>query len=153
MNDSRHSQDRCCLRPPDGGSAFRSRRFRGHQWVYLHYGPVTCSPSYKDGFVDKLQKFSFLSPCYPSYGAPNFYPGGIFPTEHTSLRWTHVRRSQFGPLHRPMQDAELVTKSDVLRLESRSRFEDCQGFGGHQMTALEAKRRQQRRSNKLHILM
>jgi len=46
----------------------------------------------KDGFVNKLQKFSFLSPCYPSYGAPNFYPGGIFPTEHTSLRWTHISR-------------------------------------------------------------
>jgi hypothetical protein len=30
-----------------------------------------------DGFVNKLQKFSFLPPCYPSYGAPDFYPGGI----------------------------------------------------------------------------
>jgi hypothetical protein len=36
----------------------------------------------KDGFVNKLQKFSFLSPCYSSYGAPDSCPGGIFFLSH-----------------------------------------------------------------------
>ena len=30
-------------------------------------------------FVDRLQKFGFPLPCYPSYGAPDYYPGGTIP--------------------------------------------------------------------------
>ena len=35
----------CCLRPAAGSSASGSIFFRGHLWVYFHYGPVTRSPS------------------------------------------------------------------------------------------------------------
>src|SRR5215472_11281200 len=45
----------------------------------------------KDDLVDRLQRFSFLPPCYPSYEASDFCPGGDSPpTEHASIRWTHV---------------------------------------------------------------
>jgi hypothetical protein len=42
-----------------------------------------------DGFVNRLQEFSFLPSCYSSYGAWTFTPVGLAPTDHASLRWTH----------------------------------------------------------------
>src|ERR1700756_4309357 len=44
----------------------------------------------RDGFVDRLQKLSFLPSCYPSYGLLTFGPMGLPPTEYASLRWTHI---------------------------------------------------------------
>ena len=45
-----------------------------------------------DGVVDRLQRFSFLPLCYPSYEVSDICLGGFsFPTEHASLRWTHNR--------------------------------------------------------------
>jgi hypothetical protein len=61
--------------PKEWGLGLQIQNFRGHRWVHLPYGPVTCSPS-KDGFVDRLQKFSFSPSCYPSYGASDSCPGG-----------------------------------------------------------------------------
>ena len=42
----------------------------------------------KDGFVNRLQSFGSPTLCYSSYEAPDYYLGGLFPTEHTSLHWT-----------------------------------------------------------------
>ena len=39
----------------------------------------------KDGFVNRFQSFGFPTLCYSSYEAPDYYLGGLFPTEHTSL--------------------------------------------------------------------
>src|SRR5215467_5920502 len=67
--------DPCCLRPTDAGSASGVTHFRGHFRVYFRYGPMAhCHP--KDDLVDRLQRFSFLPPCYPSYEASDFCPGG-----------------------------------------------------------------------------
>src|SRR5450631_4028250 len=37
--------DPCCLRLVGEGSTFGVFDFRGHLWVHLRYGPMTCSPS------------------------------------------------------------------------------------------------------------
>ena len=42
------------------------------------YGPMTRNLP-KGDLVDRLQKFGFPPPCYPSYGAPDSCPGGIVP--------------------------------------------------------------------------
>ena len=54
------------------------------------YGPVTCSPS--QGWLCRLASSASFPPhgCNPSYGALTFTPMGLSPTEHASLRWTHV---------------------------------------------------------------
>src|ERR1700743_502854 len=49
----------------------------------------------RDGFVDRLQKLSFLPSCYPSYGLLTFAPMGLHPTEYASLRWTHISLPSF----------------------------------------------------------
>ena len=54
--------DPCCLRPITEGSAFGFTTFEAI-WVHLRYGPVIRSPSFLDGFVNRLQDFqspSFL---------------------------------------------------------------------------------------------
>ena len=56
------------------GSAFGDFHFRGHVYVHLDYRPMTCA-SPKETPVDRLQKFSFPPPCYPSYGASDSCPG------------------------------------------------------------------------------
>ena len=43
-----------------------------------------------DGFVSRLHPIRFLHGCDPSYGVLTFAPVGLSPTEHASLRWTHV---------------------------------------------------------------
>jgi len=67
--------DPCCLRPTVAGSASGATHFRGHFRVHFRYGPMARRHP-KDDLVDRLQRFSFLPPCYPSYGASDFYPGG-----------------------------------------------------------------------------
>ena len=64
----------CCLRPSVAGSALGFTHFRGHLRVHFHYGPVTRDLP-KGDLVDRLQSLGFPPPCYPSYGAPDFYPG------------------------------------------------------------------------------
>ena len=76
------------------GSAFGVSPFRGHIYVHLHYGPMTCA-SPMETSVDRLQKFSFPPLCYPSYGALTLAPAGLSPAEHASLRWTHNRTGRF----------------------------------------------------------
>ena len=44
----------------------------------------------KDGFVGWLHRLRFLHPCNPRYGALTLTPVGLSPTEHASLRWTHI---------------------------------------------------------------
>jgi len=65
----------CCLRRTVAGSASGAIHFRGHICVHFRYGPMAhCHP--KDDLVDRLQRFGFLPPCYPSYEASDFCPGG-----------------------------------------------------------------------------
>jgi hypothetical protein len=64
----------CCLRPSVAGSAFGATQFRGHIRVHFRYGPMTRTFPY-GRLVDRLQSIGFPPPCYPSYGAPDFYPG------------------------------------------------------------------------------
>src|SRR5207248_11163336 len=61
--------------PSSWGFGPGATHFRGHLCVHFRYGPMThCHP--KDGLVDRLQRFSFLPPCYPSYEASDFCLGG-----------------------------------------------------------------------------
>src|ERR1039458_3776115 len=70
--------------PYNRGLGHWSSTFRGHLCLYFRYGPTTRSHPY-DGFVDGLPEFGFPSPGHPSYGAADFCPGGLDPTEYTCL--------------------------------------------------------------------
>ena len=77
--DRRFSQLRPSMLPSPYGCRLGlwAIHFRGHICVYFRYGPMAhCHP--KDDMVDRLQRFSFLPLCYPSYGASDFCPGGIY---------------------------------------------------------------------------
>src|ERR1700722_18253922 len=50
-----------------------------------------------------------------------------------------IRHSQFRLLHRPTQNTELVTKSDVLLFKGGSRFKGCRGDRSHQVNGTERK--------------
>ena len=79
--------DPCCLRPRNEGSTF-GFSFRGpNGFTCVAARGLAHHP--RDGFVDRLQKLSFLPSCYPSYGLLTFAPMGLSPTEYASLRWTH----------------------------------------------------------------
>ena len=82
--------DSCCLRPTDGGSASGAREFRGHLWVHLRYGPVTRSPSFMMALSVGFIRFVSSSDATQASGFLTFAPVGLSPTEHASLRWTHV---------------------------------------------------------------
>jgi hypothetical protein len=56
----------CCLRPEGEGSASGSIFFRGHLWVYLRCGPVTCSPSFPMALSAGFTRFVILRGCDPS---------------------------------------------------------------------------------------
>ena len=45
-------------------------------WVHLRYGPVPRSPSFLDGFVNRLQDFQFPSFLLFKLRGFDFYPGG-----------------------------------------------------------------------------
>jgi len=77
----------CCLRPKTGGSAFGFCPFEAI-WVYLRYGPATRSPSFSDGFVNRLQDAQFPSFLLFKLRGLDSYPVGLAPTVHASLRWT-----------------------------------------------------------------
>ena len=87
--------DSCCLRPTDGGSASGAREFRGHLWVHLRYGPVTRSPSFMMALSVGFIRFVSSSDATQASGFLTFAPVGLSPTEHASLRWTHIRFSCF----------------------------------------------------------
>jgi hypothetical protein len=57
---------------PSGFSTFEAL------WVYLRYGPVTCSPSLLDGFVNRLQDSQFPSFLLFKLRGLNSYPDGTF---------------------------------------------------------------------------
>ena len=95
--------DPCCLRPTVAGSASGVTHFRGHFRVHFRYGPMAhCHP--KDDLVDRLQRFSFLPPCYPSRvggGALARWPPSAAQTARTVLpyaaftkahRWWDARK-------------------------------------------------------------
>jgi hypothetical protein len=42
-----------------------------------------------------FRNLSFLPSRYPSYGALTFTPVGFTPTDHASLRWTHISSINF----------------------------------------------------------
>jgi hypothetical protein len=71
------------------GSASGAAHFRGHRCVRLRYSLETRHHP-ADGAVERLQRVGFPSPCAPSYRALAFPLVGLPPTEHASLRWTHV---------------------------------------------------------------
>ena len=62
------------LSPKERGLSLRDKDFRGHIRVHLRYGPVTRTFP-QERSVDRLQILGFPPTCYPSYGAPDFYPG------------------------------------------------------------------------------
>ena len=65
----------CCLHRTVAGSASGATHFRGHICVHFRYGPMAHRHP-EDDLVDRLQRFSFFPPCYPSYEASDFCPGG-----------------------------------------------------------------------------
>src|SRR5208283_868393 len=64
----------CCLHNTDNCSTSRATNFRGYLCVHFRYGPMTRNHPL-GGLVDRLQSLGFPPPCYPNYGAPDFYPG------------------------------------------------------------------------------
>src|SRR5206468_7350249 len=78
-----------CLRLHGCRLGLRGYHFRGHLCVRLRYGLET-RPHPMDEAVERLQKVGFPSPCSPSYRALALPLVGFPPTEHASLRWTHV---------------------------------------------------------------
>ena len=84
----------CCLRPRVAGSAF-GIHCRGHLCVHSRYGPMTRNLP-KGDLVDRLQKFGFPPPGYPSYGAPDSFPGGIcLPLNRPALAGHTTGRADF----------------------------------------------------------
>ena len=78
-------------------------------------------PGY-DGF--RLDDNQRGTPVAPSYAQPR-------PKES-------IGRSEFRLLHRPMQDAKLVAKCEILHLESGSRFEEREGNAAHQTNGVKS---------------
>src|SRR5438552_14882742 len=78
--DRRFGQVRPSILPSPSrrGLGLWGQPFRGHICVHFRYGPMAHYHP-KDDFVDRLQRFSFLPPCYPSYEASDFCLGGIHP--------------------------------------------------------------------------
>ena len=76
------------------GSASGAPHVRGHRCVRVRYGLET-RPHPDDEAVERLQKVGVPSPCSPSSRALAFPLGGLSPTEHASLRWTHNRGEPF----------------------------------------------------------
>ena len=62
--------------PSGCGLGLRNVHFRGHLCVHLRCGPMTrCLPM--EDIVDRLQKFGFPPPCYPSYGRVGRWRGAL----------------------------------------------------------------------------
>src|ERR1700751_2006431 len=57
---------------PSGFSTFEAI------WVHLRYGPATRSPSFSDGFVNRLQDVQFPSFLLFKLRGLDSYPGGTF---------------------------------------------------------------------------
>ena len=95
--DRRFSQVRLSMLPSPGrrGLGLWGHIFRGHICVHFRYGPMAhCHP--KDDLVDRLQRFSFLPPCYPSYEASDFCPGGtLFPLNTPAFAGRTTARAVF----------------------------------------------------------
>jgi hypothetical protein len=51
---------------------------------------MTRSPSFRDGFVDRLSGFSFLPPYYPSYRALASTLARLSSLNAPAFRWTHL---------------------------------------------------------------
>src|SRR5689334_14780785 len=51
---------------------------------------MTRSPSFRDGFVDRLSGFSFLPPYYPSYRALVSTLARLSSLNAPAFRWTHL---------------------------------------------------------------
>jgi hypothetical protein len=87
---------------------------RGHLCVHFRYGPMACHHP-KGDVVDRFQKFGFPPPCYPSYGASDFCPGG-----------THL------PLNTPAFAGHTTRQADPaqpgLRLRHRLQKPAARGF-------------------------
>ena len=82
--------------PKERGLGLRIQDFRGHRWVYLHYGPVTCSPSKMALSIGFRNSVSFL-PAIQATGLLTLAPVGLPPTEHASIRWTRTLSSWCRP--------------------------------------------------------
>ena len=78
----------CCLRPTVGGSASGSFKLSRPLWVHLHCGPVTRSPS-RRWLCRSASPDSFPPLLRPKLRGSDFFPGGLHPTGHASLCWTH----------------------------------------------------------------
>ena len=106
----------CCLRRTVAGSASGATHFRGHICVHFRYGPMAhCHP--KDDLVDRLQRFSFLPPCYPSYEASDFCPGGThLPLNTPAFAGHTTAREVFPQAAHPVSFVERVMGPVVRRL-------------------------------------
>ena len=95
----------CCLRRTVAGSASGATHFRGHICVHFRYGPMAHGHP-KDDLVDRLQRFSFLPPCYPSRvggGALTRSPPSAAQTARTVFPYaaftkTQTTRYEAGPV-------------------------------------------------------
>jgi hypothetical protein len=76
---------------------------------------MTRSPSFRDGFVDRLSGFSFLPPYYPSYRALASTLARLSSLNAPAFRWTHLhaglaRRTVMGIFHQLTSQAGRRTK-------------------------------------------
>src|SRR5215831_5282361 len=69
----------------------------------------------KGGLVDRLRRFCFHLPRYPSYGALTSTPAGLSPAEHASLSWTHVGSRTGAPAQPSVQPCHVSSPRHVAR--------------------------------------
>ena len=74
--------------PDTRGLGLRSLILSRPLWVHLHCGPVTRSPS-RGWLCRSASTDSFPPLLRPKLRGSDSYPGGLYPTEHASLCWTH----------------------------------------------------------------
>src|SRR5690348_609071 len=79
---------------------------------------MTRSPSFRDGFVDRLSGFSFLPPYYPSYRALASTLARLSSLNAPAFRWTHLhaglaRRTAMGIFQRQSRDRPTVRPSSA----------------------------------------
>src|SRR5437879_807050 len=74
----------CCLHPAPKISAFGATIFRGY-FAFTFVTTRWLAHHPEDGFVNRLKRFGFPLPLYPSYEVLTFPSVGLSPTEHISL--------------------------------------------------------------------
>jgi hypothetical protein len=100
---------------PSGCSTFEAI------WVHLRYGPATRSPSFSDGFVNRLQDVQFPSFLLFKLRGLDSYPGGTF--THCSCQPSLDAHFSVLPYEQGRQRQHLVCRRKSEQLLSKDQVE------------------------------